>query len=675
MGKSLGNERGKNNNTNSIKTSEGYIHIMRFLIWMIMTIQTFGFKSQFTNMKKTISIKVSVNPMDFEGVIARKSVTDLLGDIESENADKIFLSDDLKKTYIRNDINHDGEYDIEDYSIVNTDPAIANMILEKANGKHIQTVILEPYKSSLDIVMGTLYGAFNLLFYPTIIYIILRSVFNGVFGGGGTPGPMMGAGFRGVNDVNSDKLNMIKSNISLASWAGSPEIFQECNEVVTYLNNRTLYQAAGAEIPRGILLEGPPGTGKTLIAKAIASECDANFISIAASEFVELFVGMGASKVRNLFEKARKNSPCIVFIDEIDAVGKQRGTGINVGNDEREQTLNQLLAEMDGFAQNDNVLVIAATNRRDVLDNALLRPGRFDRIINVPLPDSNSRKSILNVHMRNKTIDADVNINSIIDLTAGYSGAELKNLVNEAAINAVRENSTIITDMNIRDALEKLTVGLIKQNDTRSEAAKLRVARHELGHAFLAAYFSEYFLLKKVSIQSTYNGAGGYTLFNEYPEVTESGLYTKDMLMKRIIVALGGKAAEYVFYGDNHISLGAQQDLKQANSIAKQMIGNYGMGDVLKTFYNENSDNARNPFLGKTLATNSGVYSESIKQMFDKETRQIVDHAYNEAVHLINNNQQKINVLSNILLNVATLDGPFVDNYLTGNFERTEDSY
>jgi len=640
-----------------------------------MTIQTFGFRSQVITVKKSL-FKASVNPMEFDSVIARKSVTDLLGDIESENTDKIFLSNDLKKTYIRNDINRDGEYGVEDYSIVNTDPAITNMILEKANKKHIQTMILEPYKSSLESVMGSLYGAFNLLFYPTIIYIILRSVFNGILGGsGGAPGPMMGPGFRGGNDMNSDKLNMIKSNISLASWAGSPEIFQECNEVVTYLNNRTLYQAAGAEIPRGILLEGPPGTGKTLIAKAIASECDANFISMAASEFVELFVGMGASKVRNLFEKARKNSPCIIFIDEIDAVGKQRGTGINTGNDEREQTLNQLLAEMDGFVQNDNVLVIAATNRRDVLDNALLRPGRFDRIINVPLPDSNSRKSILNVHMRNKTIDSEVNIDSIIDLTAGYSGAELKNLVNEAAINAVRENSTTITDMNICDALEKLTVGLIKQNDTRSEVAKLRVARHEIGHAFLAAYFSEYFLLKKVSIQSTYNGAGGYTLFNEYPEVTESGLYTKDMLMKRIIVSLGGKAAEYVFYGDNHVSLGAQQDLKQANSIAKQMIGNYGMGNALKTFYNENSDNARNPFLGKTLATNSGVYSESIKQMFDKETRQIVDDAYKEAVQLIHNNQQKINILSNILLNAVTLDGPFVDNYLTGSFESTEDSY
>ena len=477
-------------------------------------------------------------------------------------------------------------------------------------------------------------------------------------------GPMGGnLGPFGGNVGKDDKLNMIKANVSLASWAGSPEIFQECTEIVTYLNNRTLYEIADANIPRGILLEGPPGTGKTLIAKAIASECDANFISIAASEFVELFVGMGAAKVRNLFKQARENSPCIVFIDEIDAVGKQRGTGINAGNDEREQTLNQILAEMDGFAQNDNVLVIAATNRRDVLDNALLRPGRFDRIVNVPLPDTPSRLSILNVHSQNKNISQDVDLSTFAELTAGFSGAEIKNLMNEAAIFAVRKNSTTIGEQNIRDALEKLTVGIIKQNDTRSSDAIMRVSRHEMGHAFLAAYFDEYFDLQKVSIQSTYNGAGGYTLFRTYPEITESGLYTKDILLKQIIIALGGKAAEYVFYGDKFVSLGAQQDLKQANSLAKQMVGNYGMGEALKTFYNENTENSRTPFLGRSLATNDGVYSEAIKEQFDKEVRGIVDKCYKEAVEIIHNNQHKVNILSNILINAVTINGEFVKEY------------
>ena len=547
---------------------------------------------------------------------------------------------------------------MEDYSVVATDPYVANVVIEHANKNHVDTIILEPYTNPIQTLIVDTLGFLNMLFVPTIMFLVLRSLFRGP--------NQMGSMMNQFNSASEqkDKLNMIKSNITLSSWAGSPEIFQECTEIVSYLNNRTLYQAAGADVPRGILLEGPPGTGKTLLAKAIASECDANFVAIASSEFVELFVGMGAAKVRNLFSEARKNSPCIIFIDEIDAVGKQRGTGVNVGNDEREQTLNQILAEMDGFAQNDNVLIIAATNRRDVLDSALLRPGRFDRIINVPLPDTSSRRAILDVHLKNKTIDETVDLDKYAELTSGYSGAELKNLVNEAAIFAVRQMKTIISDKNMQDSLEKLTVGIIKHNDTRTSDAILRVAQHEMGHAFLAATFSEYFELKKVSIQSTYNGAGGYTLFSEYPNITESGLYTKDMLMKRIIIALGGKAAEYVFYGDKFISQGATQDLKQANSIAKQMIGNYGMGATLKTFYNENTDSGRNPFLGRSLATSDGVYSESIKEIFDKEVRQIVDEAYKEAVNIIHNNQNKINVLSNILVNIRNMDGDFLTDYI-----------
>ena len=296
---------------------------------------------------------------------------------------------------------------------------------------------------------------------------------------------------------------MQKANISLSSWAGSPEIFEECFEVVSYLKNSTLYKNAGAEIPRGILLEGPPGTGKTLIAKAIASESDANFISISASEFVEIFVGVGAAKVRNLFEQARKNTPCIIFIDEIDAVGRQRGAGVNMGNDEREQTLNQLLAEMDGFAQNQDILVIAATNRKDVLDAALLRPGRFDRIINVPLPDRNSRKSILNVHLKNKQINETLNLDLLSEMSSGFSGAQLKNLVNEAAIYAARSGKTIISQENIEEALEKIVVGIIRKIDTRNDDVLQRVAIHEMGHGFLASLFDEYFQLKKITIQST----------------------------------------------------------------------------------------------------------------------------------------------------------------------------
>jgi len=613
--------------------------------------------------KTTGDMAKNINPMEYTNIIDRKPFSELIKDVDNNNIDALFFTNDMKTLYSRQDLNTDGIYDIEDYSITTVDPSVSTMIFEHSSKQNIKTTILEPPINLVSSFISGVYGAFNVLFIPTIIILFVRSIFSR--GPMNSMGPMGGSGLSpfGGNVGKDDKQNMIKANVSLSSWAGSPEIFQECTEIVSYLNNRTLYEIAGANIPRGILLEGPPGTGKTLIAKAIASECDANFISIAASEFVELFVGMGAAKVRNLFKQARENSPCIVFIDEIDAVGKQRGTGINAGNDEREQTLNQILAEMDGFAQNENVLVIAATNRRDVLDNALLRPGRFDRIVNVPLPDTPSRLSILNVHCQNKNISKDVDFELIAELTSGFSGAEIKNLMNEAAIFAVRNNSTTIEDQNIRDALEKLTVGIIKQNDTRSSDAIMRVSRHEIGHAFLTACFDDYFDLQKVSIQSTYNGAGGYTLFRTHPEISESGLYTKDMLLKQIIIALGGKAAEYVFYGDKFVSLGAQQDLKQANSLAKKMVGNYGMGESLKTFYNENTDNTRTPFLGRSLATNDGVYSEAIKEQFDKEVRGIVDKCYKEAVEIIHNNQHKINVLSNILVNAVTINGEFIKEY------------
>jgi cell division protease FtsH len=449
---------------------------------------------------------------------------------------------------------------------------------------------------------------------------------------------------------------MQKANISLSSWKGSPEVFEECTEIASYLKNATVFQAAGAEIPKGILLEGPPGTGKTLIAKAIAGETDAWFLAVSASEFIELYVGLGAQKIRNLFRVARENKPAIIFIDEIDSIGRQRGTGINMGNDEREQTLNQLLAEMDGFAQNDGIIVIAATNRRDVLDAALLRPGRFDRIVNVPLPDRESRRDILEKYTESKKISSDVDMDVLAEMTGGFSGAELKNLLNEAAILAARKGATIIDQLDLENALEKLAVGIIKKTDTRSEDARRRVAIHEIGHAFLAAYFKEYFQLKKVTIQSTYNGAGGYTMFNEYPEITESGLYTKDLLKKKLIVALGGKAAEQVFYGREQVSLGAIQDLKQANSIARRMVGNWGMGNDLEVFYNENMESGQTPFLGRSLASGS-AYSDMMLEKMDKEALNLVDNAYLEALNFITAKRDTVTKLVDLLLESVTLSG------------------
>jgi len=627
----------------------------------------------------------------YKDYLSVKPIGNLLTDIEDHKVDSIYFSNDLQYVYSQthHDINLDLASDLDldnddaglifkDFSLTTSNPILANQIIEISNKNKVESVIMtkevNPVNTYMNGIGSFLGNSFDVVIYISLFLFFSRGIgsfFQNLLGGGGPGGGgmspfMSGGGMGGMGGrggLNRDKINMQKSNITLASWAGSPEIFQECAEVVSYLKNSTLYEQAGAEIPRGILLEGPPGTGKTLIAKAIASEADANFISVSASEFVELFVGAGAAKVRNLFKQARENSPCIIFIDEIDAVGKQRGTGINMGNDEREQTLNQILAEMDGFAQNQGVLVIAATNRKDVLDAALLRPGRFDRLINVPLPDVSSRKAILKVHTSNKNIADDLNLDFLAQLTAGFSGAQLKNLVNEGAINAAREARTIISQSDIENALEKIIVGIVKKVDTRSEDALYRVSVHEIGHAIIAALFKEYFELKKVTIQSTYNGAGGYTLFNEYPEITESGLYTKDLLQKRLIVALGGKAAEHVFYGEDFVSVGAMQDLKQANSIARQMIGNYGMGDELNVFYNENTESDRNPFLGRTLGMGD-KYSDRTKEKFDSEALFLVNEAYSKAIAIISNNKEKVNILVRMLLDNVTLNGEFIDMYV-----------
>ena len=545
----------------------------------------------------------------------------------------------------------------KDYSITRITPVVTDNIVTETTKTHVETVFLQDAPQDLNVYQkyaGDLFGIANNLFIGIFLFSLISSGIR-FFQQQQMPNNGMNNIFA-TKGINKDIPTIQKANISLSSFAGSPEIFEECTEVVTYLKNSTTYKMAGAEIPKGILLEGPPGTGKTLLAKAIASEAGANFISITASEFVEVFVGVGASKIRNLFENARKNKPCIIFIDEIDAVGRQRGAGINMANDEREQTLNQLLAEMDGFGDNEGILVIAATNRKDVLDSALLRPGRFDRLITVPLPDRDSRKKILKVHSKNKIFSKDVNLDLVAELTTGFSGAQLKNLMNEAAIYAARKGNTVIDETNIMNALDKLVIGLIKNNDTRDELAKRRVAIHEVGHAFLAYTFHDYFDLKKVSIESTYNGAGGYTVFNEYQNITESGLYTKDLLYKRLVITMGGKAAEQIFYGDDYVSLGATQDLKQANSLARRMIGNFGMGTRLETFYNENIDNDANPFLGRSFGS-SEKYSESTKELFDKEALLLIDAAYMEAKQILHQNIDMLHIVIDFLMNDTYLSG------------------
>ena len=609
--------------------------------------------------------------LKYKEILQETSYGELLNKIDSHELSKVYFTKNLDSV-ISEKSNTEGDI-ITDYSVTKINPFITNSLVEKTSKEHVDTYFLQ--SPTLSYQEGAIRGIFQFAdsyVFPFLFLTFIISLFrNGAQGmSGGLPG------MPNMKNINADKLVVSKSNITINSFAGSEEIFEECTEIVSYLKNDTLYKAAGAEIPKGILLEGPPGTGKTLLAKAIASEADANFISIAASEFVELFVGMGAAKIRNLFKKARENKPCIIFIDEIDAVGRQRGAGINLSNDEREQTLNQLLAEMDGFADNEGVLIIAATNRKDVLDSALLRPGRFDRQITVSLPDKESRKAIFKVHAKNKHFSPDVNFDTISELTGGFSGAQIKNILNEAAIFAARKGNAIISQADVLNALDKSIVGLIKRNDTRSNESKLRVAIHEIGHAFLAAYFNKTFELKKVTIQSTYNGAGGYTIFNEFANITESGLYTKSVLTQRLIIGMGGKAAEQIFYGNEEISLGATQDLKQSNALAQQMIGNYGMGEKLETFYNENVGSDRNPFLGRTLGTGY-KYSEKIKQISDKETLSLVNDAYQKAKQILIKNRPIVNKLVDELLRKNTLYGQNVYDLIENlrMFNGTEISY
>jgi cell division protease FtsH len=593
----------------------------------------------------------------YDPTLLRLSYPNLLKKIDSHEVSKIYFSPKYDKVISENtDFNND----FSDYSITDIIPPVTTDLIEKSIKNNVEPVFsVQNEPGQLQTLAGDILGGINTYFVPIVYLTLIISFVRSLFMNSRNSGSPFNGGMPGMPgslsiDFKKDKEFMKKSNVTLNSFAGSPEIFEECTEVVSYLKNATLYKNAGAEIPKGILLEGPPGTGKTLLAKAIASEADANFVSISASEFVEIFVGAGASKIRNLFNSARKNKPCIIFIDEIDAVGRQRGAGINMANDEREQTLNQLLAEMDGFADNEGILIIAATNRKDVLDTALLRPGRFDRIITVALPDKNSRKEILQVHARNKQLEENINIELVAELTSGFSGAQLKNLLNEAAIYAARNGSTIIKEGDILNSIDKLVVGLIRKTDTRGDEARRRIAIHETGHALLCTLFNECFELKKVTIQSTYNGAGGYTLFNEYQNITESGLYTKNLLKKRLIVAMGGKAAENLYYGEEYVSVGAVQDLKQANSMAQRMIGNYGMGKLLEPFYNENIESDRNPFLGRSM-TVGAKYSEKTKELLDTESLELVRNAYDEAKRILNENRGKMDVIIEKLLEKNTL--------------------
>ncbi len=447
--------------------------------------------------------------------------------------------------------------------------------------------------------------------------------------------------------------------------AGADEEKEELTELVAFLKNPKKFTEMGAKIPRGVLLVGPPGTGKTLLARAVAGEANVPFYSISGSEFVEMFVGVGAGRVRDMFKKAKENAPCIIFIDEIDAVGRQRGTGVGGGHDEREQTLNQLLVEMDGFEGNEGVIILAATNRADVLDPALLRPGRFDRQIRVSNPDKRARSQILKVHARNKHFAPDVDFDNIAQRTPGFSGAELANVLNEAALLAVRSGHQMITLSDVDEAIDRVIGGPAKKSRKYTEHERKLVAYHETGHAIIGLTLEDANQVQKVTIVPR-GDAGGYNLMTPREETYFS---TKKQLLATITGYMGGRTAEEIFFGD--VSSGAHNDIEQATRIARMMVTELGMSELGPIKY-DSGDNA--VFLGRDYSQLSNTHSGQIAFEIDQQVRKIIETAHAQATEIINNNKDKMDIIANALLENETLNHEQIQSlYNTGKMPETYD--
>lgn len=475
-----------------------------------------------------------------------------------------------------------------------------------------------------------------IIFAAMFIFFMIMTNQAAANSGGG--GKMMNFGKSRAKLMTDDPAK----RVTFANVAGLKEEKEELEEIVDFLRAPKKYTRLGARIPKGVLLVGPPGTGKTLLAKAIAGEAGVPFFSISGSDFVEMFVGVGASRVRDLFEEAKKNAPCIVFIDEIDAVARRRGTGMGGGHDEREQTLNQMLVEMDGFGVNEGIIVMAATNRVDILDPAIMRPGRFDRKVHVGRPDVGGREEILSVHAKNKPLGDDVDLKQIAQTTAGFTGADLENLLNEAAIIAAKEDRAYITQTDIKKAFVKVGIGAEKKSRVISEKEKRITAFHESGHAILFHLLPDVGPVYSVSIIPTGAGAAGYTM--PLPE-RDDMFNTKDKMLQDIIVSLGGRVAEELVFDD--ITTGASQDIKQATRMAKDMVTKYGMSENIGLICYDNDDDE--VFIGRDLAHTRG-YGEGVATTIDLEVKRIIDECYEKAKQMIAEHRDVLDACANLLL-------------------------
>ena len=475
-----------------------------------------------------------------------------------------------------------------------------------------------------------------IIFAAMFIFFMIMTNQAAANSGGG--GKMMNFGKSRAKLMNDDP----QKRVTFEKVAGLREEKEELEEIVDFLKSPKKYTRLGARIPKGVLLVGPPGTGKTLLAKAVAGEAGVPFFSISGSDFVEMFVGVGASRVRDLFEEAKKNAPCIVFIDEIDAVARRRGTGMGGGHDEREQTLNQMLVEMDGFGVNEGIIVMAATNRVDILDPAIMRPGRFDRKVHVGRPDVGGREEILAVHAKNKPLGDDVDLKQIAQTTAGFTGADLENLLNEAAIVAAREDRAFVTQNDIKKSFVKVGIGAEKKSRVISDKEKRITAFHESGHAILFHLLPDVGPVYSVSIIPTGPGAAGYTM--PLPE-RDDMFNTKGKMLQDIIVSLGGRVAEELVFDD--ITTGASQDIKQATKMAKAMVTKYGFSDNIGLICYDNDDDE--VFIGRDLAHTRG-YGEDVASAIDREIKNIIDDCYAKAKAMIMENRNVLDACASLLL-------------------------